>query len=338
MHRKSCDGHRRCCARCNGSYHYQPWLPGEVKVQSIYDSRRRVHWGYELFLHPKGVDDVEGYYRGAARRPTGLNELVDIDGQLTMAAAALQAQGTTTFINMHELLFSLGVAHTLDTTRRLCPKWTVFEISERLSPMVALQARPALRRWREDGFRYVMDDFVLTETHLELLFILRPDGLKLDRALVQSAQVPGPRRLALHTLVVLARVLGLTVLGEGVETLTEADRLTHSLGVLHHQGHWHHRPEALEPLLHTGHAGLGAPPEGFGLTRWWMLDDPEARKLIWSLLDGLRRAADLPEGSGRAEREDRARTSSLCLGIQEPGKQYVLQSASPINHGKHVHR
>jgi diguanylate cyclase (GGDEF)-like protein/PAS domain S-box-containing protein len=70
-----------------------------------------------------------------------------------------------------------------------------------------------------------MDDFGTGYSSLSYLHRLPIDTLKIDRSFVSSLGTEGENSMIVHTIVTLARVLGLEVVGEGIETAAQLAQL-----------------------------------------------------------------------------------------------------------------
>ncbi|NMP23162.1 EAL domain-containing protein [Sulfobacillus harzensis] len=124
----------------------------------------------------------------------------------------------------------------------ILPHRVVLEISER-QPIVD---NPALWEqvgmWRESGFAIALDDYGAGFMGLGALLKLRPDLLKLDRVIVQDVDRDPVHRAAVKNMVDLGRDLDITIIAEGVETLTEYWELRAS-GVRYMQGFLLRKPQ-----------------------------------------------------------------------------------------------
>lgn len=112
----------------------------------------------------------------------------------------------------------------------------VIEVTEhaRVSDYRALDA--ALTTLREAGVRFAIDDTGAGYASLRHVIELRPDIIKIDRALIVNLDEDRARRSLVTALVLLALELGASVIGEGVETLDQLQMLA-TLGVDHVQGY-----------------------------------------------------------------------------------------------------
>lgn len=91
------------------------------------------------------------------------------------------------------------------------------------------------------GFKTAIDDFGAGYSGLTLLANWRPDVIKLDMELVRGIDRDQARRVLVRAIVSACGELGVAVLGEGVETVDEAQTLR-ELGVNLHQGYIYARP------------------------------------------------------------------------------------------------
>jgi EAL domain-containing protein (putative c-di-GMP-specific phosphodiesterase class I) len=121
----------------------------------------------------------------------------------------------------------------------------VFEVVE--SHLIADRGHlhSVLEHFRSLGWRVALDDVGAGWASLSLLAAVRPDVVKIDRALVQELPDDGARTV-LRALVDLAHGLGAVVVAEGVETERLADEVT-ALGADLGQGWLFGRPERPEP-------------------------------------------------------------------------------------------
>lgn len=117
----------------------------------------------------------------------------------------------------------------------------VIEITEhaRVPDYPALNA--ALVCLRARGVRFAIDDTGAGYASLNHVLQLRPDIIKLDRALIIDVEGDPARRSLVTALVLLALEIGASVTGEGVETADQLEALS-TLGVDHAQGYLLSRP------------------------------------------------------------------------------------------------
>ena len=101
-----------------------------------------------------------------------------------------------------------------------------------------------LKRFRSLGIRVAVDDAGAGFAGLEFLVRLRPDVIKLDRTLVAGIDSDPAKRAMAAALVLFARDIGATVIGEGIERIDELETLT-ELGCERGQGFLLGRPSTL---------------------------------------------------------------------------------------------
>ena len=108
--------------------------------------------------------------------------------------------------------------------------------------------RKIIETYRRIGFRIALDDFGTGFSGLSRLADLRPDVIKMDRALVAGCDHDLTRRAILGNILKLGRDIGIDVVLEGVERLEEVEVLR-ALGGRYMQGFYFGRPafEAMVP-------------------------------------------------------------------------------------------
>jgi diguanylate cyclase (GGDEF)-like protein len=109
------------------------------------------------------------------------------------------------------------------------------EITETTLIENSSRVREVLLRLRTAGIQICMDDFGTGYSSLSYLQQLPIDVLKIDRSFVQALQEGGEQSEITQTIVALARALGLQAVGEGIETIVQAQRL-HELQCRYAQG------------------------------------------------------------------------------------------------------
>lgn len=122
----------------------------------------------------------------------------------------------------------------------------VFEVTESEAfPDLGLLRR-ILQRYRAEGAQVALDDLGAGHTSLTYLAELRPDVVKLDRALIQGIHPADPRVPLVQALITYAHDLGIRVVAEGIETASELALVT-ALGSDYAQGYHLGRP-APQPI------------------------------------------------------------------------------------------
>jgi diguanylate cyclase len=119
----------------------------------------------------------------------------------------------------------------------------VLEITE--SSLLEIElAGPAIDRLHEIGVRIALDDFGTGYSALSYLARLSVDMVKIDRSFVSALESGGPEEAITAAIIELSRRLGLTTIGEGIETSSQLGRLT-ALGCELGQGYHLARPSEI---------------------------------------------------------------------------------------------
>nr|WP_316641826.1 EAL domain-containing protein [uncultured Roseateles sp.] len=132
----------------------------------------------------------------------------------------------------------------------LAPERLEVEVTESLFGNGAAMRR-VLSSLRDLGVRVSLDDFGTGFSSLGQLKSLPMDRLKIDRSFVSDLPHDASSRAIVHTIITLARSLGLDITAEGVETEQQRQALL-ALGVTEAQGWLFHRAmpaDALQALL-----------------------------------------------------------------------------------------
>ncbi|MEM7489797.1 MAG: GGDEF domain-containing phosphodiesterase [Pseudomonadota bacterium] len=120
---------------------------------------------------------------------------------------------------------------------RVPPERTIIEIVESAIVVAPDRAVAFLESLRAKGVRIALDDFGTGLSNLDRLRRIPADILKMDRAFVSGLGTDGRDEAILRCLVVLAQMLDLDLVAEGIETEAQAEALR-DLGVKYGQG-WH---------------------------------------------------------------------------------------------------
>lgn len=116
-----------------------------------------------------------------------------------------------------------------------------FEIVEQEDITDTAHLLGIIAEYRKHGFSIALDDFGTCHSGLSRLAALRPDIVKLDRALVQDCDQDRTRLAILSSMIALGRELGIKVVLEGVERAGEVAALR-GVGGRFMQGFYFARP------------------------------------------------------------------------------------------------
>jgi EAL domain-containing protein (putative c-di-GMP-specific phosphodiesterase class I) len=142
------------------------------------------------------------------------------------AAAGRAPPGVALFVNLHGLDLQDEELYSSSAPLASKAERVVLEITERwpLDGVKGLAHRVA--RLREIGFRIALDDLGAGYAGLNTFTQLDPDFVKLDRALVSGVDISSRKRSVVRSMLRLCgEELGIQVVGEGVETVSERDAL-----------------------------------------------------------------------------------------------------------------
>ena len=101
-----------------------------------------------------------------------------------------------------------------------------------------------IRELSEFGVQLSIDDFGTGHSSLSYLTTLSAHELKIDRSFIGAMETEASAETVVRAILDLARALGLSVVAEGVETATAAERLRR-MGCPIGQGYFYSRPLAL---------------------------------------------------------------------------------------------
>lgn len=129
----------------------------------------------------------------------------------------------------------------------LAPEQLVFEVTENITYEQAQRILPSVRKLRERGFKFALDDMGTGTTNLRLVSDLQPDYIKMDIALTRGiAESPQKTELARY-LLELAGHCDAELIAEGIENAEDCQVLV-DLGFEYGQGFHLGRPKAREDV------------------------------------------------------------------------------------------
>jgi diguanylate cyclase (GGDEF)-like protein/PAS domain S-box-containing protein len=234
-----------------------PRLIASRELDAIYQPIRRLEdfglVGYEALARPAGFgvhSSVEELFDTAKR----LGYSRDLDWlcrRVAVHSATSLPKNALLFINVsiHALL---DPNHDVDQMLLLMrwagrdPGTVIFEISERDQIADLERLRGVLSAYREEGFRFALDDVGEGHSTLEVLTGANPEYIKIARSLSVGVESPGPRS-AVQALVTFAASSGAKLVAEGLETNQHIE-LVRQLGIELGQGYGVSAPRSVEQL------------------------------------------------------------------------------------------
>ena len=129
----------------------------------------------------------------------------------------------------------------------------IFELTEGEAVADADHLTRIVESYRKMGFKTAIDDFGAGYSGLNLLARFQPDIVKLDMELVRDIDSCRVKRVIVAGIMRICIDLGITVIGEGIETASESRALA-DLGITLQQGYLFARPgfETLpDPVMPT---------------------------------------------------------------------------------------
>ena len=135
----------------------------------------------------------------------------------------------------------LNVIHEALDVSGLAPEHLTLEVTESMLLADLEDAREQLQRIRKLGVRVAIDDFGTGYSSLSYLSRLPADLVKIDRSFVHGLTADSGRSVLIRAIIEIARGLGLDVLAEGVEEVSEQEHLN-QLGCVLAQGFLYSKP------------------------------------------------------------------------------------------------
>ncbi|MHB8573232.1 MAG: EAL domain-containing protein [Candidatus Dormibacteria bacterium] len=223
-----------------------PLAPAYQPVVRLSD--RQIVGAEALFRLPASDPDtsVEGLFY-AAQRIGLVRELDWLARRAAVQGARDFPAGAPLFVNV-SVASLLDPLHDVDQTLLLlrwagrAPADVVFEITERESISELARLVDVLAQYREAGLRFAIDDVGEGHSTMEVLAAAVPEYIKIARRLVRAMGERGSRS-AVAAAVAFARSCGSTVIAEGIETESDAERAI-LMGVELGQGYGLGRPVA----------------------------------------------------------------------------------------------
>jgi EAL domain-containing protein (putative c-di-GMP-specific phosphodiesterase class I) len=132
---------------------------------------------------------------------------------------------------------------TLETARRtgFPLNRLTFEFTENEQIVDSNHTKSIIEEYRRQGFKIALDDFATSYSGLARLADLKPDIIKLDRALINNCNNDKIREAIIASMVALGGQLGIKVVAEGAERRAEVETLR-ATGIRFVQGYYFSKP------------------------------------------------------------------------------------------------
>jgi len=160
------------------------------------------------------------------------------DIEVTINLSPAQFYQSDLEIRLQELIAETGVSPTMVT----------LEITEGLLLEPSPRIMATLQAIRDLGFQIALDDFGTGFSSLSYLVEYRFDKLKIDRSFVSAISQAGSAQTVVQAVIRLGHALGMEVVAEGVETVTDSVTMRF-WGSDHLQGYFFSRPLPAEELI-----------------------------------------------------------------------------------------
>ncbi len=211
-------------------------------------------YGYESLLRVKDQSIFPSQLFEVARK-TEMHSILDKKAREIAIESRTNRipQGIKSFINFLPSTI-YNPAHCLKHTFQIVEKYNVdpydlvFEVVETEKIHDVQHLKSILETYREHGMKVALDDVGAGYSTLDMLSKLRPDYIKIDRKYIQDCHMNKDNQTFLLGVMNLAKDLGITVLGEGIETKEEFQYLK-EIGIDLAQGYFIGKPSPNPSLL-----------------------------------------------------------------------------------------
>jgi len=219
-----------------------------VVFQPIVDLNDGMIIAYEALCRPRpesGLASADEMFH-AADECGLLWELEAITREESLTAAANWPRDVRLFLNSSPSVFADDrFARVLESdllrTPELRPDRIVLEITERSEAALSDRLTAQVELAKKGGFQVAIDDAGAGTSGLNRMMVLRPQWIKLDRQLIQAIDADTFKQNFVRFFVHFARMSGVGVIAEGIETPQELGTLI-GLGVRFGQGYYLGRP------------------------------------------------------------------------------------------------
>jgi EAL domain-containing protein (putative c-di-GMP-specific phosphodiesterase class I)/ActR/RegA family two-component response regulator len=193
-----------------------------VAFQPIAEIAPRRILAYEALLrssHPSLPDP--GSVLDAAQRLGRMHELGRaVRGRVAEAAPRL-SRDVLLFVNVHPAELLDEDFFSLDSSLSAHARRVVLEVTERATLDSVPDLSRRIARLRALGYRLAVDDLGAGYAGLTAFVRLNPEYAKIDMTLVRELHLSEPKQALVRSILELCRGMGIRVVAEGVETMSE---------------------------------------------------------------------------------------------------------------------
>ncbi|KHE69085.1 EAL domain-containing protein [Halobacillus sp. BBL2006] len=217
-------------------------------LQPIIDMRENRIFGYEALLRTKDHIIAPGELFHYAQA-SGLQSMLDQKARRSAVKAKSEHLeiGQKIFINFLPSTIYVPefcLQHTFQIVEEfdIDPSDLVFEVveTEKISDVQHLKS--ILDTYKTSGMKVALDDVGTGYSTIEMLSLLKPDYLKIDKSYIRDCHKDKTNQEFLHQVMNRAAKLGIHVLAEGIETEEEWHWLQ-TMGVDYGQGYFLGKPK-----------------------------------------------------------------------------------------------
>jgi EAL domain-containing protein (putative c-di-GMP-specific phosphodiesterase class I) len=153
----------------------------------------------------------------------------------------LQKENSLLFINIHPHVMLDSNYHCGETLQLLSelgiePNQVVFELTEKSAVTDFPLFEKVLSNYRSQGFRIAIDDVGFGYNSLKTLIYLKPEFIKLDKALIQNIDQKIEQQQLVKLIVEYAKLSSTEIIAEGIERLEDLEYIV-AQGVHYGQGY-----------------------------------------------------------------------------------------------------
>lgn len=226
-----------------------------MAFQPIVDCHSQTVFGYEALVRgPNGESAASILAQVTEGNKYSFDQACRVEAIKTLASLDRQARLSINFLPNAIYNPNTCIQRTLAAAKayQYDTKKLMFEVVEHEAPTSKNKLREIFEAYQAMGFTTALDDFGIGYSGLTQLLELRPDLVKLDRALIDRIDQNKDKQIIVKHLVHMLKDMGIKSLAEGVERREEY-HLLHQYGVDLMQGYYFAKPalQSLPPIPDT---------------------------------------------------------------------------------------